>query len=123
MIKVLFYVGLTLFLLGLFVFVFYTKYLYLRSLRKEGRIVGLAEARNALIHGDCRLVRLGRGRQSEIWLVDAISQVEERNDIFARYIGKLVVRCDAKEKRDLIDLAKNMNSFVDVPNEPDVDPA
>jgi hypothetical protein len=43
--------------------------------------------------------------------------------IDARSDGRLVTPCDSRQARDLIILAESLNSFVDVPIEPDVDPS
>jgi hypothetical protein len=130
MIKLMLFVGLALLVFALFVLVPLMSFLYRRKLRREGRTIGVDEVRSALQRGGHRLVRLGEGRNSDIWLLDTPGQEHEDVEmaamdaaIDARSDGRLVTPCDSRQARDLIILAESLNSFVDVPIEPDVDPS
>jgi hypothetical protein len=98
------------------------KLVYRRRLRRQGRTATLEEARIALAEGRVSLVRLGRGRQGEIWIVPATARYQEPFAVTVMNNGRLVDLSSKRLRSELIAIAVSKNAYIDIPIVPDVDP-
>jgi hypothetical protein len=97
-------------------------YLYRRRLYREGRIATVEQVADAVVRRGWSLVRLGRGRNAEIWVLDATGKERGDIEVMASDSGTLVCGRGTRGTQQLILLATGQNRFIDVPILPDVDP-